>query len=58
MLDELFSDATLRKVEGTWALFFEDEEYVRLLDAQSREDAEKQLREMLCLPKQADYSDA
>ena len=35
--------------EGVWTLLYQGCEYVRLLDARSREDAEQQIAEMLFL---------
>ena len=47
MIEEILKDTTLRKVDGKWTLFYKGKEYMRLLDATSREDAEQQVSEML-----------
>ena len=47
MIHEILKDTTLRKVGGEWTLSYQGKEYMRLLDATSREDAEQQILEML-----------
>jgi hypothetical protein len=37
---------TLSQVDGVWTIFFKGREYMRLLDAKSRDDAEQQISEM------------
>jgi hypothetical protein len=53
---------TLAQEAGVWVLFWEGKEYIRLLDAKSRDDAEQQLAEMyfmLCgTRKEAPFKDA
>ena len=40
-------DMALVEIDGVWTLFYQGRPYVALVDAQSREDAEEQLAEML-----------
>jgi hypothetical protein len=47
VIEEILKDASLHEIDGTWTLFFEGKEYMRLLDAKSRADAEQQIYEML-----------
>ena len=49
MIEEILKETTLCKVDGKWTLFYQGKEYMRLLDATSREDAEQQVSEMLFL---------
>jgi hypothetical protein len=45
----MIRDTTLLLVAGVWTLYYKGEQYIRLLDAESREDAEEQIAEMLSL---------
>ena len=49
VIEPILKDVTLRKVDGTWVVLYHGNEYIRLLDAKSREDAEQQVCEMLLL---------
>jgi hypothetical protein len=49
VIEAVLKDVKLREVDGAWALFYQGREYMRLLDAKSREDAEQQIAEMLFL---------
>ena len=47
MIDKILQNTRLTEVDNTWVLFSSDGEYVRLLSATSRDDAEQQIAEML-----------
>jgi hypothetical protein len=47
MSKPLIPDIKLLLVAGVWTLYYKGQEYLRLLDAASREDAEQQLSDML-----------
>ena len=50
MADDIFKDAKLAEVHGTWRLFYNGgREHLTLLDARSRQDAEGQLAEIAFL---------
>jgi hypothetical protein len=38
-------------VAGAWTLYYKEQQYMRLIDAQSREEAELQISEMLLIIK-------
>ena len=40
-------NCTLEKQDGIWTLFYKGKEYIRLLEAKSRTDAQEQIAEML-----------
>ena len=40
-------NCTLEQREGIWTLFYKGQEYIRLLEAKSRTDAQEQIAEML-----------
>ena len=43
------SQMQLLLVAGAWTLYYKGQEYMRLLDAESREEAQQQVSEMLAL---------
>ena len=45
----MLPNTELVEIEGTWTLFYQGREYIRLLDARSRADAEAQITEMLLI---------
>lgn len=47
MSENISPDMALVEIDGVWTLFYQGRPYVALVDAQSREDAEEQLAEML-----------
>jgi hypothetical protein len=47
VIEQIFDKTKLVQVNGTWALIYNDREYICLLEATSREDAEQQIAEML-----------
>ena len=49
VIEEILEDASLVEIDNTWVLLYKDREYMRLLDAKSREDAEEQIASMLFL---------
>ena len=49
MIENVLENATLREIGSTWAVVYRGKEYMRLLDARSRADAEQQIAEMLFL---------
>ena len=49
MIEHILRATKLVEIDKTWVLNYKDKEYMRLLDAKSREDAEKQIAEMLFL---------
>jgi hypothetical protein len=51
VIETILNDTRLVKIDDTWILFYQDREYIRLPDAQSRGDAEQQIAEMLFLRK-------
>lgn len=48
-IERVLSNSRLVNCEGVWTLLYQGREYMRLLDARSREDAEQQIAEMLFL---------
>ena len=48
-IESVLENTLVTEVDGVWTLLYESREYVRLLDAVSREDAEQQIAEMLFL---------
>jgi hypothetical protein len=49
VIEHILSGTTLVQVDGTWVLTHNGREYLRLIDATSRIDAEQQIAEMLFL---------
>jgi hypothetical protein len=49
VIEHILRATKLVEIDKTWVLIYNDKEYMRLLDAKSREDAEKQIAEMLFL---------
>lgn len=48
-IERVIPNSRLVNCEGVWTLLYDGREYMRLLDARSREDAEQQIAEMLFL---------
>jgi hypothetical protein len=48
---QILKEVTLVQVAGQWTVMYKRREYMRLLDATSREDAEQQLKETLLVAK-------
>jgi hypothetical protein len=46
-IEDILPHTTLDRVNGEWTLHYRRREYICLLDATSREDAETQIAEML-----------
>jgi tRNA(Ile)-lysidine synthase TilS/MesJ len=49
MIESILRNARLVQIDNIWVLLYKDREYVRLLDAKSRADAEQQIAELLLL---------
>jgi hypothetical protein len=47
MSEKIPLNFSLIEIDGVWTLFYQGRSYVALIDAQTREDAEEQLAEML-----------
>ena len=47
MIEEILRNVKLVEIDNVWTLVYKDREYIRLLDAKSREDAEQQIVELL-----------
>ena len=45
----ILRNARLVEIDNVWVLLYKDREYIRLLDAKSRDDAEQQIAELLLL---------
>ena len=48
-IESILRNARLVEIDNVWVLLYKDREYVRLLDAKSRADAEQQIAELLLL---------
>ena len=48
VIEEILEDASLVEIDNTWVLLYKVREYMRLLDAKSREDAEEQIASECC----------
>ena len=48
-IESILRNARLVEIDNVWVLLYKDREYIRLLDAKSREDAEQQIAELLLL---------
>ena len=48
-IDSILRNARLVEIDNVWVLLYKDREYIRLLDAKSRADAEQQIAELLLL---------
>ncbi len=49
VIEAVLKHTRLVEIDATWVLIYKDKEYIYLLDAESREDAEQQIAEMLFL---------
>lgn len=47
MIEEILRNVKLIEIDNVWTLVYKDREYIRLLDAKTREDAEQQVVELL-----------
>ena len=48
-IESVLRNARLVEIDNVWVLLYKDREYIRLLDAKSRDDAEQQIAELLLL---------
>ena len=48
-IEPILINARLVEIDNVWVLLYKDREYIRLLDAKSRDDAEQQIAELLLL---------
>ena len=49
VIESILRNARLVEIDNVWVLLYKDREYIRLLDAKSRADAEQQIAELLLL---------
>jgi hypothetical protein len=49
LIEKILGNTKLIEIDNTWVLIYNDGEYLRLLSANSRDDAEQQIAEMLFL---------
>jgi len=48
-IESILRDTRLVEIDNLWVLLYKDREYIRLLNARSRDDAEQQIAELLLL---------
>ena len=48
-IESILRDTRLVEIDNVWVLLYKDREYIRLLNARSRDDAEQQIAELLLL---------
>ena len=46
-IESIIRNARLVEIDNVWVLLYKNREYIRLLDAKSRDDAEQQIAELL-----------
>ena len=49
MIESILRKAKLVEIDNVWVLLYNDREYIHLLEAKSRDDAEQQIAELLFL---------
>ncbi len=55
-IESILRNTRLIEIDTVWVLLYKGREYIRLLDANSRDDAERQIAELLLLASQQSSS--